>query len=108
MSKVQKLAIKKKKSRFFEIYIPKILKNISDTNGITNNAKQQFNSVLCFLTKIISSKAYELTILANKKTISEKEVRNTLKFIIILSSYIVTLFSKFLNNPPTLAAKCTT
>jgi histone H3/H4 len=82
MSKVQKLAIKKKKSRFFEIYIPKILKNISDTNGITNNAKQQFNSVLCFVTKIISSKAYELTILANKKTISEKEVRNTLKFIL--------------------------
>ena len=82
MTVVNKSAVKKKKSRFFEIYIPKILKNISETNGITNNAKQQFNSVLCFVSKIISNKAYDLSILAGKKTISEKEIRNTLKFIL--------------------------
>ena len=82
MTVVNKSAVKKKKSRFFEIYIPKILKNISHTNGITNNAKQQFNSVLCFISKIISNKAYDLSILAGKKTISEKEIRNTLKFIL--------------------------
>lgn len=82
MNIMRKQTIKKKKSRFFEIYIPKIVKNISETNGITNNAKQQFNSVLCFVSKIISNKAYELSILAGKKTISEKEIRNTLKIIL--------------------------
>jgi histone H3/H4 len=82
MTGVSKTNSKKKKSRFFEIYIPKIVKNISETNGITNNAKQQFNSVLCFVSKIISNKAYELSILAGKKTISEKEIRNTLKIIL--------------------------
>ena len=82
MTNVSKSTIKKKKSRFFEIYIPKIVKNISETNGITNNAKQQFNSVLCFVSRIISHKAYDLSILAGKKTISDKEIRNTLKFIL--------------------------
>jgi histone H3/H4 len=73
--------IKKKKSRFFEIYISKLLKNISD-NGITLNAKEQFNSILCFITKIIADKSYDITVFSGKKTISEKEIRNTLKFIL--------------------------
>ena len=36
----QKVIMKKKKTRFFETYISKVLKRISDTNGITSNSKQ--------------------------------------------------------------------
>ena len=46
---------KKKKSHMFEIYISKVLKQISTTNGITNNAKQQLNSAICHILKYISS-----------------------------------------------------
>ena len=69
--------VKRKKSRYFEIYISKILKTISD-NGITNNAKQQFNSILCSLVYLISSKVLQLTELVNKKTISHKEVNSAI------------------------------
>ena len=77
---------KRKKTRFFEIYISKIIRNISDNCGITSNAKQQFNSVLCIIAKIISDKTFSLLEISNKKTISEKEVFNSL--IIILSDQI--------------------
>ena len=48
MLKTQLIIRKKKKTRYFESYIYKILKKISNTNGITSNAKQQLNSVICF------------------------------------------------------------
>jgi len=73
---------KKKKSRFFETYISKIIKQISETNGITYNAKQQLNSFLCIISKFISHKVRELTEIAKKKTLSEKEIINTLQIIL--------------------------
>ena len=82
MNKAQKPTNKKKKSRFFELYILKLLKNVSETHGATTNTKQQINSILCFICKIISDKAYDLTIFAGKKTISEKEVLNSLKLVL--------------------------
>ena len=81
MNTTQTRSVKRKKSRFFEIYISKILKNISD-NGITSNAKQQFNSVLCTIVTIITSKTIELTELVAKKTISEKEINNVLTLLL--------------------------
>jgi len=69
---------RKKKTRFFEIYISKIIKDISPENGITTNAKQQLNSVTCIILKIIANKVVILTEIAKKKTISEKEVKNSL------------------------------
>jgi histone H3 len=82
MNKAQKPTNKKKKSRFFELYILKLLKNVSETHGVTTNTKQQLNSILCFICKIISDKAYDLTIFAGKKTISEKEILNSLKLVL--------------------------
>jgi histone H3 len=82
MNKAQKPTNKKKKSRFFELYILKLLKNVAETSGATTNTKQQLNSILCFICKIISDTAYDLTIFAGKKTISEKEVLNSLKLIL--------------------------
>ena len=78
----KQMIIKKKNTHFFETYISKVLKQISPSNGITSNAKQQLNSFLCILLKFISSKVLFLTTLAKKKTISIKEVENALKIIL--------------------------
>jgi len=73
---------KKKKSHFFETYILKVLKQISEVSNITSNAKQQINSFLCILSKHITNKIIELTIFSKKKTISDKEVANSLKIVL--------------------------
>ena len=72
---------KKKKTRLFETYISKVLKQVSDKNGITSNSKQQLNSVLCIISKRISYTAIRLTEIAKKKTMSDKEVSNAVKVI---------------------------
>jgi histone H3/H4 len=67
---------KKKKSRFFETYISKVLKQVSEHNGITCNSKQQLNSCMCIITREISRMVIKLTEIAKKKTMSDKEVSN--------------------------------
>lgn len=79
MEPSQQLNNKKKRPRFFELYIGKVLKNISDTNGIANNPKQQLNSILTHIANIISDKTEYLTRIAQKKTISVKEISNAIK-----------------------------
>lgn len=74
----QKLIGKKKRTRFYEIYLSKLLKQVSGENGITSNSKQQLNSILCIITRLISAKVNELTEMAKKKTMSGKEVNNAL------------------------------
>ncbi len=73
---------KKKNIHHFEIFISKVLKNISDSkSGITSNAKQQLNSFLCILAKNISQKALEITIYGKKKTISCKEIKSSIELL---------------------------
>lgn len=74
--------VKKKKSHMFETYISKVLKQISPSNGITNNAKQQLNSILCHIIKHISMLTVKLTMAGKKKTISLKEVENSLTIVL--------------------------
>ena len=81
MDTLPKASLKKKRSRFFETYNTKLLKQVSDTNGITTNTKQQLNSAICLISKILSSKIIFLTEVAKKKTMSEKEVKNALKIV---------------------------
>jgi histone H3/H4 len=78
---IKSVVVKKKKSRFFETYISKVLKQLSDKNGITSNSKQQLNSVLCIVSRKISSMVARLTEIAKKKTISDKEVSNAISII---------------------------
>ena len=73
--------IRKKSSRVFETYISKILKTISSSNGITANSKQQTNSVLSAVSKLICEKVFILTEISKKKTISDKEIRNSIKIL---------------------------
>jgi histone H3 len=72
---------KRKKTRYFETYISKVLKNISSDHGITANAKQQLNSAICIISRVLSNTAMHLTIVSKKKTMSEKEVGNAVKLI---------------------------
>jgi histone H2B len=72
----------KKKNHFFEIYISKVLKQVSPDNGITLNAKQQLNSFLCILLKEISTMTIDLTNISKKKTISLKEIKNALNIVL--------------------------
>jgi histone H2A len=72
---------KRKKSRFFETYISKVLKQLPNNNGITSNSKQQLNSALCVIARTISSTASRLTEIGKKKTMSDKEVCNAVKLI---------------------------
>jgi histone H3/H4 len=74
-------AAKKKKSRFFETYISKVLKQVADKNGITSNSKQQLNSALCIVARTISLVVTRLTEIAKKKTMSDKEVANTVRVL---------------------------
>tara|TARA_B100000073_G_scaffold348353_1_gene366644 strand:+ start:2418 stop:3569 length:1152 start_codon:yes stop_codon:yes gene_type:complete len=73
---------KKKKFRYYDSYISKVLKEISSESGITNNAKQQLNSILICFSKIIANNAIELTELAGKRTLSEKEVSSAVQILL--------------------------
>lgn len=105
---------KKKKSHFFETYILKVLKQIVDNGGITSNAKQQINSVLCMLVKYISTRVLDLTILLKKKTITDKEIENILNMTLtgeLLSNSLseglkaVNSFKNFKNSENTVLYK---
>lgn len=74
-------ANKKKKTRFFETYISKVLKQISSNNGITSNSKQQLNSALCIIARSISFTVARLTEISKKKTMSDKEVSNAVSVL---------------------------
>jgi histone H3 len=73
------VAPKKKKTRYFETYICKVLKSITTSNGITANAKQQLNSAICFIARFLASKATQLTTISGKRTMSVKEISNSVK-----------------------------
>jgi histone H3/H4 len=82
MESTQKAITKKKKTRFFETYISKVLKQVSADNGITANAKQQLNSAICLISREVSRHVITLTEIAKKKTMSEKEVTNALRIVL--------------------------
>lgn len=72
----------KKKSHYFELYISKVLKQISESSAITLNAKQQLNSLLLIILRYICNHIFKLISISKKKTISIKEVENSLKLIL--------------------------
>jgi histone H3/H4 len=73
---------KKKKTHLFEIFILKVLKQISPANNLTNNAKQQLNSFVCVFLKQLVTILFNLTSYAKKKTYSVKEVENAMQFML--------------------------
>ena len=81
MEQVTKTIVKKKKTRFFETYISKVLKHINIKSGITSNSKQQLNSVLCIIARELSKITINLTEVSKKKTLSDKEVSNAVRIL---------------------------
>ena len=77
----QKNVLKKKKSRYFETYINKVLRKSFPDGGVTSNSKQQLNSMLCIIANIISEKSVEFTKLAKKRTLSDREVVNAVQVL---------------------------
>ena len=71
-----------KKSHYFEIYILRVLKQISDTNTLTSNAKQQLNSFICIFIKKLCSDVRKLLQFSHKKICTTKEVANILNIIL--------------------------
>lgn len=95
----------KNTNRYFEVYIPKVMKTITTDRSITSNAKQQLNSIMCLLTEELTKQVYWLTLLAGKKTMSTKQLSNAIRlsFPTILSTevcrYGETVVTKFENRP---------
>jgi histone H3/H4 len=65
---------KKKKFRFYDSYIPKILKCSFEHNGITSDARQQLNSILIIFSRKFAEMIFHLTGVSKKRTLSSKEV----------------------------------
>jgi len=75
------LTTRTQKTRFFELYVGKLLKKISSFH-ISLNAKQQINSFLCIICQKISQKAFDIVNILEKKTISKNEIFSSLNFLI--------------------------
>jgi histone H2A len=71
-----------KHTRFFDSYINRILKNVSE-NEITNNARQQLNSIIIHFTRICSELAINMAEIAKKKTVSVQETRGAVEVTLI-------------------------
>jgi histone H3/H4 len=69
-----------KKSRFFDLYISKTLKQVCK-NEITLNARNQLNNILIIIIRLITEKTHYLVGIGKKKTISILELENSIKFL---------------------------
>ena len=65
---------RRKKFRYFDSYIPKIMKKSFETSGITSDARQQLNSILIMFATKIADNSLRLTKFSDKRTLSVKEI----------------------------------
>ena len=71
---------KKKRFKFYDSYILKVLKTIGPI-GITMDCRTQLNSCMSHISKHISSIAFDLIISNKKKTLSHNEVLNAVRIM---------------------------
>ena len=72
----------KKKSHYFEVYINRVLKQSSDTNTLTLNAKQQLNSFICIFINKLSSDINKLLDCINRRICTTQEVSSILSILL--------------------------
>src|SRR5210317_369588 len=72
---------KKKTSKFFENYILRLLNCSHENSNITADSRQQLNSILCIISKLIAAEARNMTEFSKKKTISIDEVQTAIRII---------------------------
>ncbi len=72
----------KKQFRYYHNYIPRFLKSNYPDNGVTSNCRDQLNSLLCNLTKIIADKSISIIKYNNKRTITPSDVSGAISIIL--------------------------
>lgn len=72
----------KKKSHYFELYITRVMKQVSEKNTLTLNAKQQLNSFICIFINRLSSDIIKLLEFVNRKICTTKEVSSVLHIML--------------------------
>ncbi len=75
-------ASRKKHKRYFDSYMTKTLRSVSETNSFSRNARVQLNSLLCHLATTISQKAIDLALFAKRRTISMGEMVTATEFVL--------------------------
>lgn len=73
----------KKKNRYFEHHIRKILKEVSPDRDITQHAKTQLNDLVIITCKLINNKIRQILSSSKKKTITGDEIDSALKLLFI-------------------------
>lgn len=73
----------KKKNRYFEHHIRKILKEVSPDRDITQHAKTQLNDLVIITCKLINNKIRQILSSSKKKTITGDEIESALKLLFI-------------------------
>ena len=68
------MVAKEKVEKYYDIYLSRILKSVSSNHNITNNAKNQLNSVLVVLSKVLCRNAATLARISSRKTLTQKDV----------------------------------
>lgn len=72
----------KKKSHYFELYVTRVMKQVSDKNTLTLNAKQQLNSFICIFINRLASDIIKLLEFVNRKICTTKEVSSVLHIML--------------------------
>jgi histone H2B len=72
----------KKKSKQFELYIYRVLKQVHPDTRISGNVSRQLNSLLSIIADEISKLAYTLMLEQQKVTISSREIQSVVRLII--------------------------
>lgn len=69
-------------SRYFEVYIQRVMKYISHNRSITLEAKQHLNTIMCQIAHVVSKTAIEIVEKMNKTTITEKVVETAISTLL--------------------------
>ncbi len=73
----------KKHDRFFDLYIHRCLRVVSqNNNSVSKNARVQLNSILCYICDKIASKASDLCRYGQRRTVHITEVATAVEYVL--------------------------
>jgi len=75
----------KKKSHYFELYITRMMKQISDKNTLTLNTKQHLNNFICIFINRLATDILKLLGFVDRKICTTKEVSSVLHILFSFS-----------------------
>lgn len=75
----EKILRKTRKCKYFESFIPKILKQTYDSNSLNSNVKTQINNSIKIFIRVVTNSSVKLLQYQNRKVLSSKEIMYGLK-----------------------------